>query len=84
MKSAFPADLVTFTGEILNGKLHFWGSVENKNANENRGKNRKISIIDVWHDPQPSRLYIPLITPAVKLKMAENSINPINASAALI
>ena len=46
-KSAFPADLVTFTGEILNGKLHFWGSVENKNANENRGKNRKISIIDV-------------------------------------
>ena len=23
----FPADLVTFTEEILNGKLHFFGSV---------------------------------------------------------
>ena len=26
----FPADLVTFTGEILNGKLHFLYSVSSK------------------------------------------------------
>ena len=32
----FPADLVTFTEEILNGKLHFLCSVEYTNNDDNK------------------------------------------------
>ena len=37
----FPADLITFTEEILNGKLHFLYS----------GRGGLNSVIGIFHDP---------------------------------